>query len=210
MTPAERTAWVISLDIGAFEKSLLFVLAHRADSTTGECWITVGRLAREAGMSERRVQEATRSLRTAGLMAINRSPGRRSNIYRLHMNGNPAQPAPLNPAQRAGSVICNHANGVNQPRKRRHPSPHIVHPEPDQEPGMNKDASSTPSVWDIGARMLGSRALLGKLIRDHGEEAVGRAIAATDLKRPGDSRSYLIGALRKSQPQEVLRVASDW
>ena len=51
MIPADRTAWVVDLDVDCFAKAVLHVMAHRANGTTLKSWITIDRLAKEAGMS---------------------------------------------------------------------------------------------------------------------------------------------------------------
>ena len=58
---------------------------------------------------------------------------------------------------------------------------------------------STPdgvSIWDIGTQLLGSRSYVGKLIKLHGEEAVGNALAQTSRKNPADPKQYIAGILR--------------
>lgn len=209
MTPADRTAWVIGLDVDSYAKAVLHVLAFRANNTTLKCWITVNRLTREAGMSRRKVQATLRELESVGLLIADRSVGRKSNTYTLNMKANSARRAPLNRAQRAPLSAPNRAQGVIQPCTTRHSTVHSVHPEQVLEPGIEQPSPSAPSVWNIGEQWI-SRALLAKCIRDHGEETVSQAIAATDLKKPADPKSYLLGVLKSKKPPEVHRVANDW
>ncbi len=210
MTPVDRTAWVIGLDVDCYAKAVLHVIAFRANNTTFKCWITVDRLAKEAGMSRRKVQATLRDLESAGLLKSDRSAGRKANTYHLNMKANHAHRAPLNRARRAPLRVVNRAQDVIQPCTTGIPTVHSVHPEPGKEPGKEQGAPAAPSVWDIGAGILGNRTLLGKLIREHGEEVVGQAIASTDLKRPADPKSYLLGILKTKTQPEVPRVANDW
>jgi len=201
VSPAERTAWVVKVDVDVYGKALLFVLAHRADANTGECWITVGRLAHEAGMSERKAQLVVRQLVHIGLLSIDRRLGRKANTYRLVYATNPAQRAPLH--------IVNPAPQVSQPRTSRHPTPHSVHPEQVLTGIEQPTPPAAASVWSIAKQWL-SGGLLGRCVSDHGEENVAQAIIATDLKRPADPKSYLLGILRKQKTPEVSRVSNDW
>lgn len=56
-------------------------------------------------------------------------------------------------------------------------------------------AAAPPSVWDYGRQVLGG-SLLGKCIRDHGEERTQAAIIATEEKDAADPKSYLLGILK--------------
>ena len=209
VSPAERTAWVVKVDVDVYGKALLFVLAHRADANTGECWITVGRLAHEAGMSERKAQLVVRQLVHIGLLSIDRRLGRKANTYRLVYATNPAQRAPLNRAQRAPLSASNRALRDIQPCTDRHPTVHIVHPEQVLTGIEQPTPPAAASVWSIAKQWL-SGGLLGRCIRDYGEENVAQAITATDLKRPADPKAYLLGILKKTKQPEVTRVVNDW
>lgn len=208
-SPMDRAAWVISLDVDCYAKAVLHVLVYRASSTTLECWITVDRLAKEAGMSRRKVQATVRALESAGLVEAARSDGRKANTYRVNVEANHAQRAPLNRAQRAPLSVVNRAQEVRQPCTTGNLTVHAVHPEPGIEPGIEPARPSVPSIWDLGRSMLGGQ-LLGKCIKEHGEEIVAQAITSTDLKRPGEPKSYLLAILKSKKPPEVPRVTSDW
>lgn len=209
MTPVDRTAWVVSLDVDCYAKAVLHVLAFRANSSTFKCWITVDRLVREAGMSRRKVQATIRELESAGLLASDRSVGRKANTYTLNVKANSARRAPLNRARRAPLSVVNRAQDVIQPCTTGIPTVHAVHPEPGNEQVIEQPAPSAPSVWNIAKQWI-SPDLLGKCIREHTEEVVAQAITATDLKRPADPKSYLLGILKKQKQPEVRRVSNDY
>lgn len=212
MTPAERTAWIVSLDIDAYAKSVLHALAHRADANTGRCWPSMTRLARDAGVSVRKARDVTRQLQAVGLIEVSISVGKSSNSYTVRFGANPAPRAALHviqpgTARRVESL---------QPGTTRRPTRHRVPVNPAQRADRTgkeqikeqAPAPAAPSVWNIGKQWI-SGDLLGKCIKDHGEEAVAQAIAATDLKKPADPKSYLLGVLKSKKP-EVHRVANDW
>jgi len=215
--PADRTAWVVDLDVDCFAKAVLHVMAHRANGTTLKSWITIDRLAKEAGMSRRKVQSTIRALESAGLLESDRSSGRKANTYRLNMKANPAQRASLNRAQRASLnraqraslSASNRAQIDIQPCTDRHPTVHIVHPEQVLTGIEQPTPPAAASVWSIAKQWL-SGGLLGRCIRDYGEENVAQAITATDLKRPADPKAYLLGILKKTKQPEVTRVVNDW
>lgn len=69
---------------------------------------------------------------------------------------------------------------------------------------MNGDLFGSPiTIWDIARQWLGGD-LLGKTIRDHGEEPTKQAVVDTLLKVPADPKSYLLGIL-KSTPEKIDR-----
>lgn len=57
------------------------------------------------------------------------------------------------------------------------------------------------TIWDVARSYLG-RELLGKLIRDNGEDSVKQATIETLLKIPGDPMTYLMGVL-KQRPDDL-------
>ncbi|MGH9592091.1 MAG: DUF1376 domain-containing protein [Bryobacteraceae bacterium] len=58
-------------------------------------------------------------------------------------------------------------------------------------------------MWAKGTRILGgNRALLGKLVREHGQVLVVEAIEATEANTPPDPIGYLLGCLRKRAKAE--------
>ena len=77
-------------------KSVLFALASRADES-GECFPSIGRLAHDAGVSDRGAQKAVRALVAEGWIAVRegrrRGTKRRgANVYRIQSRGEPGAP----------------------------------------------------------------------------------------------------------------------
>ena len=64
--------WILDIEGDAYEKSALHVLVQYADEN-GECWPSLGRIAREAGMSERKARAIVRSLEDVGHIQVLRS-----------------------------------------------------------------------------------------------------------------------------------------
>lgn len=75
----------------------------------------------------------------------------------------------------------------------KEPAGEALHP-PDPSV-LRTEGEKAPSVWDVGRKILGG-GLLGKLLKQHGDEPVKRAILATLDKRPADEKTYLLGALK--------------
>jgi hypothetical protein len=59
---------------------------------------------------------------------------------------------------------------------------------------QNQDPKT--QIWNAGENMLGSRALVGKLVKAHGEANVLHAIAQTITAAPADPKAYINGILR--------------
>jgi len=70
---------------------------------------------------------------------------------------------------------------------------------------------SQKTIWDLGVSIIGekNRSLLGKLIKEHGEESVSKILAAMSLKPPADPKAYLIAALKNDEPEPVIYNCSD-
>jgi hypothetical protein len=61
--------------------------------------------------------------------------------------------------------------------------------------GKGKDppsvAPAAPTMWDVFVGLGGNRSLLGKLAKQHGEEAAAGAVASCERKRPADPNAYI-------------------
>jgi hypothetical protein len=57
------------------------------------------------------------------------------------------------------------------------------------------DVNPKTAIWNIGEQYLGSRSMIGKLVKRHGEAAVFHAIAETVNKNPADPKAYISGLL---------------
>lgn len=212
MTPADRTAWVIALDVDCYAKAVLHVLAFRANAKSGRCWPSMVTLAKESGMSVRKAREVTRQLHLAGLIDVSISIGKSSNSYVVKFGANPAQRAALDDIQPGTACRVK----ASQPGTTRKPTRHSVPINPAQraditgkEQVIEQPAPAAPSVWDIGKQWI-SGDLLGRCIREHSAETVAQAITATDLKRPGDPKTYLLGILKSKKQAEAHRAEQPW
>lgn len=57
-------------------RAVLLVLAEHANASTGECWPSETRIAARAGLHEGTVRRAVKALESAGLIVVQRTPGR--------------------------------------------------------------------------------------------------------------------------------------
>ena len=78
---------------------VLLVIAEHANAATGECWPSEARIARRAGVHPATVRRSIHDLEAAGLIAVDRSPGK-VNRYLLLVDPAPIASA-VNPAHRA-------------------------------------------------------------------------------------------------------------
>lgn len=75
--------------------------------------------------------------------------------------------------------------------------------------GASRDDPKT-AVWNLGERLLGSRAHVGKLIKQHGEPNVFHAIAQAAFHNPADARAYIVGMLTaKTKPPPGRQSVAD-
>ena len=123
--PVSRFRWALSFPgVSPAAGKVLAALAYHADQQKLTCWPAIATLARETQVSERGVQCAIRQLEAAGAILTERSRGRTSNIYRLMIPPNPAEPAPT-PQNLRGSTPQNlHPN----PQNLHPPTPQNLHP----------------------------------------------------------------------------------
>ncbi|MGE0857785.1 MAG: helix-turn-helix domain-containing protein [Gammaproteobacteria bacterium] len=226
--------WILDLEVDVYAKGVLHVLAQYVAAPGGDAWPSVERIARESGMSLRKARATLRDLREVHkVIAPGTSRGKVTNTYRLlcpafeSSDTNRARGAPLrdedggelvdlNGARRARMSSAQDARLSGQPciggPSTVHSVPPIVRMDLPTEAATSRESTATPapSVWDVGVGLLGeqSRSLFGRLIREHGEIAVAKAVAETAASRPADPRSYLLGILRKRRPQASDRVMS--
>ena len=100
-------------------------------------------------------------------------------------------------AQVVNEPSTNRAQVVNEPPPNHKP----LTTNHDLKEGGEPPEDPKNIIWGIGFQILGGgksdRALLGKLAKDHGEQALAKAISETALKNPIDPKSYLLGVLKK-------------
>lgn len=75
---------------------------------------------------------------------------------------------------------------------------------PREIPSEENPPAGEINIWSIWTSIAGekSRSLLGKLIRDYGEESVANAVAVTSAKRPADPVAFIRGVLRDGKTTE--------
>lgn len=198
MTPLDRWRAVAAVrGVTGAEKAVLGCLAfHAGDREPVEAFPAVQTIADETGFGTTTVRKALRGLAAAGWIApVCPSAGRHANRYRLHL------PEPI--ASRGVEPIA--TRGVNPSLSEGQPfasrAPTLREALPNQERTRNEHSAVAPdgSIWNIWTAHGGGRSSLGRLIRDHGEEAVAQAIAVAATKGPADFDSYVRGVLRKQR-----------
>uniref|UniRef100_UPI003AF62E4A helix-turn-helix domain-containing protein n=1 Tax=Thiolapillus sp. TaxID=2017437 RepID=UPI003AF62E4A len=80
--------WAYRQALRAPEKPVLVALAEHVGGAGRECWPSLARLALMTGYSERTVRRALRALEAAGLVRIERRPGRPA-LYSLNLSTTP-------------------------------------------------------------------------------------------------------------------------
>jgi DNA-binding transcriptional ArsR family regulator len=97
---------------------VLIILANRANDSR-ECWPSMPSLIEDTGLSERSIQDATRSLSDAGLLEIERGGGRKNtNLYRLKTpqisGGNEPKETPQNSTETPQNLpeTVQHVRGI--------------------------------------------------------------------------------------------------
>ena len=80
--------WAYSQALAAPAKPVLVALAEHVSGEGRACWPSVSRLARMTGYAERTVRRALRALEAAGLVRIERRPGRPA-LYSLNLSTTP-------------------------------------------------------------------------------------------------------------------------
>lgn len=94
---------------------VLLVIAEHANAATGECWPSEARIARRAGVHPATVRRCIRELETAGLVAVDRTPGK-VNRYLMLVDPAPIATA-VDPVHRArGTQGQPRAQGAHTPR----------------------------------------------------------------------------------------------
>lgn len=145
---------VLDLDVDAYGKALLHTLVQYVDDA-GWCYPAMARIAREAGMSERKARIVVRDLEDRGALEVARSTGRAANRYRLRpgtvcsvqpgtacsvQHDQPGTGLGVNPVHGAGFEAANPAPQVSQPGTVGIPTRHAVPPI-----GMNGSNGSSSS-----------------------------------------------------------------
>ena len=231
MSAHHRVADVLEIGCSdVWQFAALIVLAHHANQSDGCAWPSVSTISKATGMSKRRVQYALRGLEAAALIQPlgSRKGGRGKSVrYRLLLpslagkgapdarfrdheeDGKSARRAPYRrqkgctdePERVHGSTVKG-AHGAPEPLNRKEPAPPRLRTAPVQDTPREK-------IWTLGVTILtaagrnepAARAMLGRWIRDHGEEAVAGALGAAATR--ADPVAYVHGVLRRHAKRQA-------
>ncbi len=207
MKPWQRQDYICGLpDLGPGDKALLFVLSRHADDRSLSCFLGWSALKAASGIrSNDGIEAAIRRLEARGLISVMRPPKhsgcRKSNEYRLlfasaECSAGRSINTPISQPEYSDSEYSNTPLGGDQPLNRIEPATTRLRASHSQDSPREK-------IWTLGVTILTSsgrtesaaRALLGKWIRDHGEEAVAGALGAAATR--ADPAAYLGGILRR-------------
>lgn len=100
---------VLRLDLRPGVKLTLVMLAFHTNSETGDCFPSVGELARGTGLSRSSVQRSLRTLRGSGLVRVVK-PAKRWDTPRYQID--PSRGVPLTPLDHVGGVTGTPLGGV--------------------------------------------------------------------------------------------------
>lgn len=160
---------------GSANRFVMIALADNANDA-GECWPSVGTVARKTGISSRGVQRAIRWLEENGWISVNKNAGKKgTNAYILHPRQG-VTPDKVSPTPRQGVT----------------PTPDKVSPEPSynhQEPSLLKAPALLVAKPNRGTRLLPD----WFLPKEWGEWAVGEGWSIQGIKAEADKfRDYWI------------------
>ncbi len=170
-------------------KLVLLKLADHANDE-GECWPSQGRIARDCGLPRETVNRQVKALSTAGLIRVeNRAnkTGKQSNLYFLLCD-------PV-----SHPYVIHRHTPCDPPSHRTSIEPPL---EEDSEATPLLPADPVKEIFDRGLAILGAthRSLLGKMRKNHGDEAVLDAILACEAEGPSEPVAFFIGCLKRAPP----------
>jgi len=218
MNILERMRFVFEIrGLRGTPKLVLACLAFHANDRTLEAWPSQETIEAETGIEVTAIRKAVKELAAHGYITIeNRRPHR----YLLHLDerlrnaglGNNSNPA-IHP------VTSEHKPCDSQPGTLRNagsnPAIHSINiVRTDQEPNTPPAAAAAgrvderSAVWQIGVAVLcaageteqAARRFIGKLRKDHGDDAVDEKVDVLVNLDVVDPKSWLIAALTRSSP----------
>lgn len=141
---------------------VLLVIAEHANIQSGECWPSEARIAQRAGLHPATVKRAIGELEQAGLIAVQRAPGR-TNRYLLCVDPAPSAKA-IDRAHDAPSK--GQSLGAPRPYTGRTPPRHPAHLSPRtlnnlKEPDCHS-VSEEPEPMTASNALAALRAVLGR------------------------------------------------
>ena len=86
--------WAFEQPLSCQDKMVLLVLANRANKETGECFPSMGSIARDCGLSRRSILRSVDKLKELNLIHIEErfvtgTKGKRSHMYRVNVKNKP-------------------------------------------------------------------------------------------------------------------------
>ena len=191
--PVSRFRWALSFPgVSPAAGKVLAALAYHADQQKLTCWPAIATLARETQVSERGVQCAIRQLEAAGAILTERSRGRTSNIYRLMIPPNPAEPAPT-------------------PQNLRGSTPQNLHPNPAESAPPNPAESAPQQSYLSEQSKEQSKKKQQQRVREREprREKQHAAAASNSSTNPEDQTRYTCPKCERTWPQQFGAVCFD-
>jgi biotin operon repressor len=196
-------AWAFNQDdLSPIDKLVLVAIADMANDETGICWPSQAFLADRCGICRQRVNQALATLRDKGLVLV--SKRRKSScVYRLTMSPlttprvpnvahDDIMPTMMSPTT-TGNVAHDDTEPLIEPKK--------VSKEDSVAYATGAEAPPDPvkDMWDRGKAVLGKSAggIIGKMLSEHGPEAVVAAILACERECPIEPVEFFMGCLRR-------------
>lgn len=102
---------------------------------------------------------------------------------------------------------CNRKKRARLSAATETPATQIRSTEGEREAETEKEkeigANAPLTIWDVGESFGIKRSVMGRMIRDHGEETVSDALRNLSIngKRPADATQYVMGMLRNKVPK---------
>lgn len=147
---------------------VLLVLAEHANAQTGECWPSLPRIARRAGIHEVTARKAITELEAAGLIGVRRRPGRVNRYVLLIDPVTTTTPVDDVPVQGASSSTpltpgsgypAAETPGIGRrPRVSGSPTPSVRLGDPESQTprtvkNRNEEKNARESIADVRARL---------------------------------------------------------
>lgn len=177
MTAFNYVAAIRGMSMHSTTKLVAITLATYADYQTGECWPTVEQLMADTGLSNRVVCEHIKHIESMGILAVDRSNGRRSyykfiaeNIAKAvtqdhqlrKVTSDAKSPQPVTLAQEA---VTFPQKAVTESHTNNHKQPITTNKQPSVTPPPEK-REAKPKVKKYDPQMLIDRGCSPELARD--------------------------------------------
>lgn len=228
-SPLEYLRAITRAKLRPTAKLVAYTLLAFADGRTGEVRARQSVLAGYSGLRARAIRTALRELEAAGLLSTSyaKGPGLRTRLARYALKAPASTCRSL--TDEAPAPRCRSPRKAAAYNDQRHRHVGAEHSDSGKSDSSSKapngaraalaQASPRERIWILGVTILtaagrsesAARSLLGKWIKDHGEEAVAGALGAAATR--ADPAAYLAGTLRRRHRQanraELIPVPGD-